>query len=319
MQKLIILLSFLFLTAPILAQTPSAMITNVQGPAIVVIGEKRISAQAMATLAPQTLIELRGGATMTAVFFATDSIEEYSGPALIGIGKNRGQVFHGDPSARKVRAVNSDLVRSIDPHALTEMPGNGSLSVARSEAGTTLSWNTDLAGPYSVTVIKPAQNNTARTVVWSAETANKNVPYAGPELDPALTYFVTVKAGSTVIGDSLFRVHNGKVEPLSAALAEAEKMSQAKPKDATPHVLMSTAYAQHGMHDKSVNSMQYAINAQPDEDAFIGRMKTMMGQVNKTAEDHTAYARGYYEARENWGTDTYYDPHAWRWEDGWDD
>ena len=319
MQKLIVLVSLLVLTLPTLAQSPSAMITHVQGSAIVVVGGKRISAQAMATLAPQTLIELRGGATMTAVFFASDSIEEYTGPALIGIGKNRGQVFHGDPSARKVSATNSDLVRSIDPHALTEMPGNGNLSVARSESATTLSWNTDLAGPYHVTVVKPAQNNIPRTVVWSSETAAKSLAYAGPKLDADLSYFVTVKAGSTLIADSLFRVHDGKVQGLSAARAEADKMSQVKPKDATPHVLMSTAYGQHGMHDKSVDSMQYAINAQPDEDAFIGRMKTMMGQVNKTAEDHTAYARGYYEAQENWGTDTYYDPHAWRWEDGWDD
>jgi Flp pilus assembly protein TadD len=129
---------------------------------------------------------------------------------------------------------------------------------------------------------------------------------------------VEVAAGSSIVGSSPFRVEDGKAQALSEAEAEAKKLKLQDPHNATSHVLLSILYTQNGLNEKAVEALNGAIAAQPEEEAFMGRMKTMMNDVNKKAEENTAYARNYYEAvDELWGTDTYFDPDAWRW-DGWD-
>jgi hypothetical protein len=317
MKKLLVLLLLFVFSLPSLADTPSAMITNLAGRAVVITKEKREPAQPMDSLLPGTLVELRGGAKMTVAFLAPNTLEQYEGPCLIGIGKNRGKVFDGDASSRKVIATDSAPVKAVDPHALSEHPGDGMLSVSKDGSSLNFSWVTTLPGPYTVSVLKPEQGAEPRTHLWSEQTDSKNSTYKGPVLNSHFTYVVKVESGPTTIARSQMRMADGTAL-LSQAKSEADKLKLADPTDTTPHVLMSTAYAQHGQHKESTDSLNMAIEAQPSEDAFIGRMKTMMGKISKTADKDTEYASGYYQAQENWGTNTYYDPEAWGWEDGWD-
>ena len=254
---------------------------------------------------------------MIVVFFESDSIEEYTGPALIGVGASRGKVFHGPETARKVVQANSALVREIDPNVLVHPEGSGKLSARRVNDKTEVSWATDVAGPYQVSVVKPAQFGEGQTQIWAKEVQTKQVVYDGPKLSDKLTYFVEVAAGENTIGVSPFRVSGGKAKGLTEAEAEAKNIKLEDPHNTTGHVLLSILYTQHGLNDKAIDSLNEAIKAQPEEQAFMGRMKTMMADVNKQAEDNTAYARGYYQAVDQyWGTETYFDPDAWRW-DGW--
>lgn len=318
MSRIVTVLLTLLLATTAFAETPSALITSLNGQALVITKENKASAAPLTSLAPKTLLELRGGTTMIVVFFESDSIEEYTGPALIGIGENRGKVFHGPDTARRVVKADSALVREIEPTALVHPEGSGKLSARRVSGKTELSWTADVAGPYQVSVVKPAQFGERQTQVWSKDVDTKQVVYDGPKLSEKLTYYVEVSAGETVIGVSPFRVHDGKAKGLSEAEAEAKNIKLADPKDTTGHVLMSILYSQHGLNDKAIESLNEAIKAQPEEQAFMGRMKTMMADVNKQAEDNTAYARGYYQAVDQyWGTEAYFDPYAWRW-DGWD-
>ena len=108
------------------------MITNLTGPALVVVKGEKTPAAPMMNLFPKTLIELRGGTKMTVVFFGQGTQEQYVGPALVGIGVHRGKVFHGEESARTVVSTNSALVKAVDPNALSEAPGKGISGHSRS-------------------------------------------------------------------------------------------------------------------------------------------------------------------------------------------
>ena len=294
------------------------MISSLDGQALLITKDGKTPAAPLATLGPRTLLELRGGATMTVVFFESDSIEQYTGPALIGVGAKRGKVFHGPETARKVTAANSALVREIEPTALVHPEGSGKLSARRVNDKTEVSWTTDVAGPYQVSVVKPAQFGERQTQVWSKDVDTKQVVYDGPKLSDKLTYYVEVAAGENTIGVSPFRVSGGKAKGLTEAEAEAKRIKLEDPHNTTSHVLLSILYSQNGLNDKAVEALNEAIQAQPEEAAFESRIKTMMADVNKQAESNTAYARGYYQAVDQyWGTETYFDPDAWRW-DGWD-
>lgn len=318
MRKLVTLLLTLLLSAAASAQTPSALISSLDGQALVITKTSKAPAAPLATLAPKSLLELRGGTTMTVVFFESDSIEQYTGPALIGIGAKRGKVFHGPETARKVTKADSALVREIDPAALVHPEGSGKLSARRVNDQTEISWTTDIAGPYQVNVVKPAQYGERQTQIWSKEVESKEVVYDGPKLSEKLTYYVEVDGKDSVVGVSPFRVKDGKAKGLSEAEAEAKNLKLEDPHNTTSHVLLSILYSQNGLNDKAVEALNKAIDAQPEEEAFMGRMKTMMADVNTQAEENTAYARNYYEdVDEYWGTDAYFDPEAWRW-DGWD-
>ena len=152
---------------------------------------------------------------MTVVFFESDSIEHYTGPALIGVGPKRGKVFHGPETARTVLQADSALVREIDPDALVHPKGSGKLSARRVSGKTEVSWTTDIAGPYQVSVIKPAQFGERQTQIWTKEVNDKQATYDGPKLDENLTYYVEVASGQTTIGTSPFRVKDGKAKGLS--------------------------------------------------------------------------------------------------------
>jgi len=318
MPKLFTLLLTLFLSASALAQTPSALITSLDGQALIITKTSKDPAAPLGTVAPRSLLELRGGTTMTVVFFESDSIEQYTGPALIGIGAKRGKVFHGSETARKVTKADSALVREIDPAALVHPEGSGKLAARRVNDQTEISWVTDKAGPYRVNVIKPAQYGERQTQIWSKEVDSNQVVYDGPKLSEQLTYYVEVDGKDSVVGVSPFRVKGDRAKGLSEAEAEAKNLKLEDPHNTTSHVLLSILYSQNGLNDKAVKALNNAIDAQPEEEAFMGRMKTMMADVNTQAEENTAYARNYYEdVDEYWGTDAYFDPEAWRW-DGWD-
>ncbi len=319
MKQLCAFLTVFLCSVSALAQTPSAMITNLAGPALVLVkGEKTPAAPTM-NLAPKTLIELRGGTKMTVVFFSTGTQEQYVGPALIGVGENRGKVFHGEESARKVVATNSALVKAIDPNALAEAPGKGNLSAVRGADGkTTLSWTTSTPGPYLVSIIKPAQGGKPRTNVWGEEVAAKSLVYSGPKLDPSVTYIVEVTGGTVEIDSTQFRVKDGVAQALSAAEAEADGLTAANPNDTTGPVLLSALYAQHGMNKKAVDTLQPLYATHPNESAFIDRMNAMGKTVNATANKDTAYAQAIYRNQTNWGYGAYYDPGAYGW-NSWDD
>jgi hypothetical protein len=320
MNKLLISLAFLFCTLPALAQTPSAMITQVDGPAVVIVkGEKNKPAAASVSLLPRTMIELRGGSEMTVVYFASGTHEHYTGPSLIGIGKNRGKVFDGAESSRTVTVTDSAMVKAIDPDALSETPGNGKLTISSVAKAPKFSWTTTLPAPYTLSVIQPAQGAKPRSVIWSKQFGLKDAVYFGPDLDPSQAYAAEVQSGDDVIAWSLFRLQGDSYELLNKAQIEADKLAKANPKDPTPHVLMNAAYAQHGQHQKAVDALNVAIQTQPTDKTFISRMDTMMGKISKKADADTAYATGFYNAQDAmWGTNAYYDPGAWAWEDGWD-
>lgn len=318
MKQIVAFLTLFLCSVPALAQSPSAMITNLTGPALVVVKGEKTPAAPMMNLSPKTLIELRGGTKMTVVFFGQGTQEQYTGPALIGIGDHRGKVFHGEESARTVVATNSALVKAVDPSALSEAPGQGNLQASRGADGkTTLSWTTTTPGPYLVSIIKPAQAGKARTNVWGEEVAAKSLVYTGPKLDPSLTYIVEVKSGSVEIDTTQFRVKDGVAQALTAAQAEADGLTAADPSDTTGPVLMSALYAQHGMHQKAVEALQPALNARPSEDAFVDRLNVMGKAVNAKANKDTAYAQAIYRDQGNWGYGPYYDPEAYGWND-WD-
>ena len=318
MPRIATVLLTLLLATTAFAETPSALISSLDGQALIIPQDGKPPAAPLATLGPRTLLELRGGTTMTVVFFESDSIEQYTGPALIGVGAKRGKVFHGPETARKVTVADSALVREIEPTALVHPEGSGKLSARRVNDKTEVSWTTDTAGPYQVSVIKPAQFGERQTQVWSKDVETKQVVYDGPKLSDKLTYYVEVAAGENIIGVSPFRVSGGKAKGLTEAEAEAKSIKLEDPQNTTSHVLLSILYSQNGLNDKAVDALNEAIQAQPEEAAFQSRMKTMMADVNKQAEKNTAYARGYYQAVDQyWGTETYFDPDAWRW-DGWD-
>lgn len=317
MHKLLTLLLLLFTLSPVLAEPPSAQITSLQGPAVVVTADSKRPAATLDSLSPKTLVELRGDSQMTVVFFASGRVEQFTGPALVGIGKNRGMVFHGEEDARTV-AVETKLVQAIDPNALYLQPGTGDVKATRAGGKTTLTWASTEPAPYTVTVVKPAQFGEPQADVWTQQTQAKSVTYDGPKLDPKRSYFVKIEAANGQMVDvTMFRIHDGQAQAISDAEAAASKL-KLKKDDTTVHVLLSTLYSQHGMHDKAIAALQEAMRVKPQEEAFMTHMKSMVSDIDATANKNTEYATGYYRAQDElWGTDAYFDPAAWRWS-GWD-
>ena len=78
MPRFATILLTLLLATTALAETPSALISSLDGQALIIARGGKTPAAPLATLAPRTLLELRGGATMTVVFFESDSIEQYT-------------------------------------------------------------------------------------------------------------------------------------------------------------------------------------------------------------------------------------------------
>ncbi len=295
------------------------MITRLEGSAVMVVDSRKLLAQPLENLPPKSLLELRGGSKLTVVYFASGIQEEYTGPALVGVGLNRGKVFYGEESARSVVSSGSALIRAVDPAALPEKVDFGPVQVRLKFGTTTFEWETGIPGPYHLTVFLPARGKTPRSVVWSQSTPEKSSDYTGPELNPEVTYVVVVDgAGREKVAANLFRLHEGSVEMFQAARQEADTMAAARPDDPTPHVLLSTLYTQHGRLEEAADAMGRALGAQPDEDAFIERMKDLTKHASEEADKNTAFVRGYYEAREAWGLGPYYDPLVWPW-DGWDE
>lgn len=303
---------------PALADPPSAMITSLNGSALVINGDTKTVAEPMMNLTPRTLIELRQGASMSVVFFSRGSHVRFTGPALIGIGKNRSKVFEGNASAAQEVSSDSALIKAIDPHALAEGPSAGGVTASTQDGKTTIAWQSQAAGPFLVNIYKPAQNGQPRASVWAEELMGTSVVYTGPSLDQSVTYVAEVQAGGTRIAATQFRVGGGQVQNLGAAKAEADAMASADPSDTTPHVLMHTLYAQVGDNQSAVLSLHPAMAAQPEEDAFINRLNVMGQAVNRKANADTAYAQAYYQAEDNWTYSPFWDTGRWDW-NGWDE
>lgn len=317
MRQLLLSLTLCFLAMPALADSPTAMITSLNGSALVINGDTKTVAEPMMSLTPRTLIELRQGATMSVVFFSRGSHVRFTGPALIGIGKNRSKVFEGNPSAATEVASDSALIKAIDPNALAEAPPSGGVSASTQDGKTTIFWQAKGQGPFLVNIYKPAQNGQPRASVWAEELMGTSVVYTGPVLDPNVTYVAEVKAGETRIAGTQFRVGGGHIQNLGAAKAEADAMASSDPSDTTPHVLMHTLYAQVGDNDSAVLALHPAMAAQPEEDAFVNRLNVMGQAINRKANQDTAYAQAYYQAEENWTYSPFWDADRWDW-DGWD-
>lgn len=307
-----------FLALPAWADTPSAMITSLNGSAMVITADGKHPAEPMMSLNPRTLIELREGASMSIVFFSRGSHERFDGPALIGIGKNRTKVFEGAEAARREVTTGSNLIKAIDPNALGETAPNGGLTASTSGDRTTVSWPNTTPGPYLISIYRPAHGKEPRIGVWAEELASSSVLYTGPKLDSTVTYVAEVKAGGNRIAATQFRVSGGTVESLGAAKAEAEEMRAANPSDTTSHVLMHTLYSQVGENEQAAVSLNSAMNGEGDEDAFVNRLNVMGKAVNHKANQDTAYAQAVYADQANWTFAPYWDPGRWTW-DGWDD
>ncbi|MBI3928743.1 MAG: hypothetical protein HY319_24600 [Armatimonadetes bacterium] len=303
--------------------TPSAMITHLSGGAVVVSNGQKAPAQPTMPLMPRTLLDLRGGTQMTVVFFSDGHHEEYAGPCLVGIGKKQGKVLHGPDSARTVTVENSALVKAIDPAALTETPSGTGLSFQKGAGGNPVfSWKANQPGPYIVTVYKPAEGSQPRAAVWSTEVAALSANYQGPTLDPDTTYVWNLKGAGIDLGSMQFRIHTDDTpELLTLAQSEATGMTQADPGDTTPHVLLSTVYQQHGMSSQAVDALMPAVNAQPNETAFMQRLKGTFQQMGEEAsakkwEEAERYAEDNSPPDSIWGLDGYYDTDSWPWD--WD-
>ena len=317
MRQLLLALTLCFLVLPAFADSPSAMITSLNGSALVIDASGRKVAEPMLNLQPRTLIELRQGATMSVVFFSRGSHVRFTGPALIGIGKNRSKVFKGDPSAATEVSSDSALIKAIDPNALAEGPASGGVTVTTQDGKTNLAWQTKVKGPYLVSIYKPGRNGQPRDGVWAEELMGTSVAYTGPALDPTVTYVAEVQVGETPVAASQFRVADGQAEMLGAAKVEADSMSSANPQDTTPHVLMHTLYAQVGDNDSAALALHPAMDAQPEEDAFVNRLNVMGQVVNRKANIDTAQAQAFYQAEENWTYSPFWDADRWEWGD-WD-
>jgi len=273
-------------------------------------------------LPDKSLLEVRGGSKVTVAYLGSGNQEIYTGPALIGVGKNRGTVFHGDPSARREIASNSTLIKTIDPHALNETlpPGAHAVNVTTNDGTTVFSWPADAPGPFVVSVYKPATTSTPRTVMWTHEVAYTSTNYAGPQLNSSLSYVVEVEAGKNLIATSQFRAGPQAQAQLQAATSEAQKMAKANPEDPSSHVLLSTVQTQHGQHQQAANSIIAAVNSKPNEAAYMHRLGTMFNHMSNVAEaDHWQDRAKYVEDNAPmgtvWGTGAYYDPDSWDWED----
>lgn len=318
MKQLQLFLTFCLLCLPALADSPSAMITSLEGSAVVIQGQQKTSAEPMMTLTPRTLIELGEGSEISLVFFSRGSHERFQGPVLLGIGKNRCKILKGAPSALQHASAGSALIKAIDPHALSEGAPAGGVTVSVDGAKSSIAWTSESPGPYLVSIYRPGQNGGPRTNVWAEMLAANSVVYTGPALDPDITYLVEVRAGNVRVAASQFRVGGATALMLKAAEAEADQMNEADPSDTTPHVLLHTLYAQVGDHDNAALSLYPAADGQPHEDAFVTRLNAMGKQVNRKANADTAYAQGLYRVQDNWVFAPYWDPYRWSW-DGWDD
>ena len=318
MKQLLLCLTLYLFSLPALADSPSAMITSLNGSAMIITGDQETVAEPMMSLTPRSMIELRPGATMSVVFFSRGSHERFTGPALIGIGQNRSKVFKGDQASVQEVSSDSALIKAIDPHALAEGPSSGGVTVTTVDDKTTIAWSSTTPGPYLVSVFKPAQKAAPRIGVWAEELATNSVTYTGPALDPTVTYVAEVKVGQNRLAGSQFRLAGGQAQMLGAAQAEADQMASANPSDTTPHVLMHTLYSQVGDHDNAALALHPAINGQPEEVSFINRLNVMGKEVNRKANADTAYAQGMYQAQDNWNFASGWDANRWTW-DGWDD
>lgn len=318
-------LTALCLSLPVLADSPSAMISSLNGSAMVIVdGKEAGAAEPMMPLAPKTLVEVRSGATMSVVFPATGEHDRITGPALIGIGQNRAKVFKGADSALQVVSTANPLVKAVDPAALGEGPSSGSVKVTQDESSEkiTFSWtDSSNAGPYMCSVFLPAQGAQERTNVWSIEQASTSVVYDGPDLKDLTTYVVEVQNDEKMLADGFFQLAGGSVDMLAESKAQAEKMMAANPQDATPHVLMHTVYAQMGKNDEAGAALYPAMGAEGGETAYINRMNAMGQKVNAQANADTAYAQGMYAAEDAaWDFAPFWSPGLWdgAWGGSWD-
>lgn len=289
-RVLLLGLALLALTAlPVRAQAPAAaaLVANVNGPARVLVlpaaGGKLSAAQqkpvlSLDSLAAGNVLQLGPGATATLVYDGDGHREDLTGPCVVRITPAGSHMVKGAAGSVVVR--ESDAAETLPPPGpvarVQASPGTV-LSVTQKYGMPTFAWKSTVSGPYMVAVYQPGP---PRVNLWSSESTGLGVQYDGPILVPDTTYVLQLEANGAALGAMRFQVPSDhSVQSLGAAQSEIQK----DPQDAAGHAILAVSQDHAGNLPAAVQSMQDALDQDPNDLGFIKRMQAMVTEMGDEA------------------------------------
>lgn len=283
-------LALLALTAlPARAQSAAAaLVARVSGPARVLLAPtgatpvKLADWQAKQVLSLDALtagsfLQLGPGASATLVYDADGHREDLTGPCVVRVTPAGSHLVKGAAGAVVVQqSAAAQTLPAPGPVARVQVTPGTTLSVTQKFGMPTFAWKTSASGPYLVSVYQPGP---PRVNLWSTEEAGLGTQYDGPILVPDTTYVLQLEAGGVALGAMRFQVPSDhSVQSLGAAQAEIQKSP-----DAATHALLAVTQDHAGNLPAAVQSMQAALDQDPNDLGFLRRMQAMVTEMGDEA------------------------------------
>lgn len=225
--------------------------------------------QLLAYLKPQMQISLDAGGKASLSLYATRSVYQIAGPAVVEIGKDQLTVIKGAAPVVKsmaeklvVAAQNTDFragatqMRTLPPRILVATPPNGAV-LWRNQP--TFSWLAMEAAPYDITL-----KDLSDKVIASATVRESNwrLP-ANVLLDYGTTYQWTVSYKSATDG----RTHSATGEFSLAGKSDVDQLAALKPAEGAPieeWVLYAAMLQSKGISEEARTVWQSISRQRPD-------------------------------------------------------
>lgn len=291
------LLALTVLPARAQADTAAALVACVKGPARVLAlpadGAKLPDAQAkqvlsLDSLAAGSFLQLGPGATATLVYDGDGHREDLTGPCVVRVTPAGSHLVKGAPGAVQVRESDAaETLPAPGPVARVQVSPGATLSVTQKFGMPSFAWKSSSPGPYLVTLYQPGP---PRVNLWSSEEVGLGTQYDGPILVPDTTYVLQLEAGGVALGAMRFQVPSDhSVQSLGAAQAEIQKAP-----DVAGHALLAVTQDHSGDLPAAVQSLQAALDQQPDDLGFLRRMQAMVTEMGDEARANVIKNRAKY-------------------------
>lgn len=286
LRVLMTLVCLAFLAVPATAGDPAALAVSVRGPARVLIlpaggGTLRQATvtrlQSLDTLPAGVFVQVGAGGQVCLVYHADGHREDLAGPCLVRVAPGGSHLVKG--STQAIQHSESEVAEAVSPAPVVRAqvsPGTR-ISVSNPQGVPRFTWSTNYLGPLLAVLYQPGP---PRVNVWSSEQSDKSVLYSGPTLMADTPYVFQLEQDDRALAAVRFQVSSsGALASLGNARAEVQKSLD----DPTSLALLALALDQRGDLSGAVQTMQSALDKQPDDAAFVRRMSEMVAEMGDEA------------------------------------
>lgn len=242
------------------------MVVDVQGASRLVVDGASKKLDLLAYVSPGARIEVDAGAVVSVSLYATRSVHQIKGPAVVQVAAEGLESVSG--TAPEARLLAQQLIASAQPrdrvHGAVRMRDAATgLALVTPENGTVLlrapanfHWEATVPGPYSLTLSEaaapgePLLTTQAQQTTWMAS--------GEVVLEPGKSYQWTVSAPGAAAATAVFSLAPADVTALLAGIRPA---ADAPVGD---WVLYATALQEHGVRDEARDAWKAIARMRPD-------------------------------------------------------